>query len=85
MFVFVCVKLLNLSVSQIIMSLLPISSPPGSSSVVSEPPVPVLCTTPSSGPPVPVLGTTSSCMDLLFLCALKWSSCSCVVYDAFKW
>ena len=58
MFVYVCVKLLNLSVSQIIMSLLPISSPPGSSDVVSEPPVPVLCTTPSSGPPV--VGSTSS-------------------------
>ena len=39
---------------------LPISNPPGSGSVVSEPPVTVLGMTPSSGPPVPVLGTTPS-------------------------
>ena len=39
---------------------LPISNPPGSSSVVSEPPVPVLGMTPSSGHPVPVLDTRPS-------------------------
>ena len=81
----VCKTPKYLSVSQIIMSLLPISSRPGSGSVVSEPPVPVLGTTISSGTPVPVLGTCSSCMDLLFLCSLEWTSSSCAVYDASRW
>ena len=53
------VKLLNLSLSQIFLSL-PISSRPWSDSDVSGPPVPILGTVPSSGPPVPILGTMPS-------------------------
>ena len=41
-------------------SVFPISSRPWSDSDVSEPPVPILGTMPSSGPPVPILGMTPS-------------------------
>ena len=51
---YVCVKFLNLSFSDIPVSL-PISSPPGSCSVVTE-------------PPVPVLNRTHPQVDRLFLC-----------------
>ena len=61
MFIFVCVcknpKFECLTDTPVF---LPTSSPPGSGSVVSGPPVPVLRMTLSSGSPAPVLGTSPS-------------------------
>ena len=54
---------------------LPISSPPGSGSVVSEAPIPVLNTMPLSGLPVPVFG---------MMLSNGFTSGSCTGYDAVK-
>ena len=54
---------------------LPISSPPGSGSVVSEAPIPVLNTMSLSGPPVPVFG----------MIALKWIYLRFLYWVCLQW
>ena len=67
---------------------LPISSPRGSGSVVSEPSVPVLGTTPSSGPPFQFLyWVQHTQVDLQFRTGYdthKWTSNSCTGYNTVK-